>query len=322
MKKRIVSAAAVVLGAAAVVLTAAGPCWGMYHPATGRWLQRDPIGYDGGPNVYEYCRGAPAGRADVWGLSDRSDIPLHLIYSCSCGWIDWAHAEPSDVVKLWDEMVNERGIGSAYGTGFNVQFAMTQGKDLLWGLIPLRDSVTGSYFVRFGLSNAQKESVALGIFAEIAWRFEEHQAWWGLASGFSEEDITSDFLAFYMGVRKFSKSDIMDICQVLSPWASRRVYDETGGLEYYEPAWEHNHWVPQLHHLDSSTAACACADTKREWPDEFDVIPRATKGATTGPTAQETMWRDWAAYDTIYEVGPHGMGVTHDQSVIRFSVPR
>jgi len=52
MKKRIVSAAAVVLGAAVVVLSAAGPCWGMYHPALGRWLQRDPVGYPDGLNLH------------------------------------------------------------------------------------------------------------------------------------------------------------------------------------------------------------------------------------------------------------------------------
>jgi len=54
MKKRIVSAAAVVWCAAVVVLSAAGPCWGMYHPQAGRWLQRDPAGYVDGVNASCY----------------------------------------------------------------------------------------------------------------------------------------------------------------------------------------------------------------------------------------------------------------------------
>jgi len=68
MKKRIVSAAAVVLGAAVVVLTATGPCWGMYHPQTGRWLQRDPEDYREGTNLQAYVNGNPTLFSDPTGL--------------------------------------------------------------------------------------------------------------------------------------------------------------------------------------------------------------------------------------------------------------
>jgi RHS repeat-associated protein len=40
-----------------------------YDPATGRFLQRDPIGIRGGLNVYNYVRGAPASRIDPDGLN-------------------------------------------------------------------------------------------------------------------------------------------------------------------------------------------------------------------------------------------------------------
>jgi len=39
-----------------------------YDPATGRFLQRDPIGILGGLNVYEYARGLPTLRVDPNGL--------------------------------------------------------------------------------------------------------------------------------------------------------------------------------------------------------------------------------------------------------------
>ena len=39
-----------------------------YDPASGRFLQRDPIGIAGGPNAYEYVRSAPQGHADPSGL--------------------------------------------------------------------------------------------------------------------------------------------------------------------------------------------------------------------------------------------------------------
>ncbi len=39
-----------------------------YDPELGRWLSRDPIGYDGGDNLYGYCGGDPLGFADPNGL--------------------------------------------------------------------------------------------------------------------------------------------------------------------------------------------------------------------------------------------------------------
>jgi len=41
-----------------------------YAPYFARWLSRDPIGYDGGANLYEYCGGNPVGAADPTGLDD------------------------------------------------------------------------------------------------------------------------------------------------------------------------------------------------------------------------------------------------------------
>ncbi len=40
-----------------------------YDPATGRWLNRDPIGSNGGVNIYGYCYGRPIGQNDYEGMS-------------------------------------------------------------------------------------------------------------------------------------------------------------------------------------------------------------------------------------------------------------
>jgi RHS repeat-associated protein len=40
----------------------------MYDASAGRWLNRDPIGYAGGVNLYGYCGGGPVGSADPSGL--------------------------------------------------------------------------------------------------------------------------------------------------------------------------------------------------------------------------------------------------------------
>jgi RHS repeat-associated protein len=55
--------------------TYAGMCYcqnRFYDPANGRWLNRDPISYAGGVNLYGYCGGGPVGNADPWGTGWRS----------------------------------------------------------------------------------------------------------------------------------------------------------------------------------------------------------------------------------------------------------
>ncbi len=40
-----------------------------YDPVIGRWISKDPIGIDGGVNLYEFCGGNPIIYADAFGLS-------------------------------------------------------------------------------------------------------------------------------------------------------------------------------------------------------------------------------------------------------------
>ncbi len=45
-----------------------------YNPDTGRFLTRDPIGYEGGVNVYAYCRNNPVMNSDPSGLTEGWDL--------------------------------------------------------------------------------------------------------------------------------------------------------------------------------------------------------------------------------------------------------
>lgn len=46
-----------------------------YSPSTGRWVTPDPIGYDGGPNLYCYVLNAPLNHFDLYGLFDERAPP-------------------------------------------------------------------------------------------------------------------------------------------------------------------------------------------------------------------------------------------------------
>ena len=52
-----------------------------YEPATGRFLQRDPIGIAGGLNVYEYANANPTAAVDPEGLWPRGAMEMQCVYS-------------------------------------------------------------------------------------------------------------------------------------------------------------------------------------------------------------------------------------------------
>jgi hypothetical protein len=160
-------------------------------------------------------------------MAHRSDIPKDLIYTCRCGWVDKGHAIKTSAERLWSAVLNEAGADTQIGgfRGFLVGFAEEEKR------LGVVDGTRSRYVVRRGLSVAQKESVALGIFLSVSYDFEDTQAtWphtWVTDSGFSEEDLVSDLLGFYEAVRKVSWKFY---CQPVSAEESLKIWDTYGGV--------------------------------------------------------------------------------------------
>jgi RHS repeat-associated protein len=56
-----------------------------YSPPLARWLSRDPIGYSGGPSLYEYCAGDPVNQVDPSGLQEIDSINATINHAYARG---------------------------------------------------------------------------------------------------------------------------------------------------------------------------------------------------------------------------------------------
>jgi uncharacterized protein RhaS with RHS repeats len=85
--------------------------WNRYYdPAAGRYISADPIGLDGGMNLYAYVGGNPVNLIDPWGLISCHDYVESLIG-------DWKTAGGSNST-LGTIFLNKRGTTLSNPTGF------------------------------------------------------------------------------------------------------------------------------------------------------------------------------------------------------------
>lgn len=226
-----------------------------------------------------------------------------LIYTCNCGWLDLGHLTPTNPRKeigaenLWRQLTDE---GNAVlkteckriifndaacktdpyyrfpdgKTGFLVHYRQDHERK------PFKPGSEGKYVVKHGLMPGQKKSVALAIFMEISFRFENLQSLFTAAtdSGFSREDLISNLIGFYIGINEVQRLDILKKCYPVSAESAYVIWDRDGAVGKNK----NTEWKPRLAEdvLVETDTACEveCINQPKKLPGELQRIQPAIKG--------------------------------------------
>jgi hypothetical protein len=135
-----------------------------------------------------------------------------LGYYRNYGWVDWNHANPTfpnrvlELVKAVTEGSNgpghrEKGEEGEFRLQMNPnRFAEAVAYPIYY------------YTVKCKLTDDEQKEVALAIFMDYNIKYEKWQSGWPVNvltnSGFSQEDLPSDIIGFYMAVKKLSRENV------------------------------------------------------------------------------------------------------------------
>jgi hypothetical protein len=208
-------------------------------------------------------------------MSSRVDIPNRLIYTCNCGWIDLGHLNSIETPRnrnasaayLWKDVSLERGL--QIGGQADRHLIMYEQKMSRFGL---SRGFAKFYSIKRGLSITAKRSVALSIFMDVSLGFESVQASLSTLtdSGFSEEDLVSNLIGFYVVV--YESLDWRTLCKPVSKDASLKIWDVDGSVG----SRKNKAFVPKFHECDECKSKHHVI--RPQLPALFNSIQPATRG--------------------------------------------
>lgn len=228
-----------------------------------------------------------------------------LIYTCNCGWIDLGHLNPENprpeigAANLWKHIKEEgpavlksecRGWFTANDckkdpyyrfqngkTGFLVRYRQD---NKAWKFHPGAES---TYIVQHELSKPEKERVALTIFTEVSVAFESFQEFASVGerftkSGFSQDDLVSNLIGFYIGIGKLDRMSILKKCHPVSKESAWAIWDRDGEVGKNK----NKEWRPRFARdvVAVTDKACEveCLNAAKKFPAELEVIQPALEG--------------------------------------------
>ncbi len=210
-------------------------------------------------------------------MSNRTDIPNRLIYTCNYGWLDLGHVQSNQLphnryaspAYLWRDILEERGV--VVGKHIDRHLVLYRQKMSKFGF---GDRFQKVYSIQKGLPLDRKRAVALAIYMEVSLGFENLQM--GLLtslftdSGFSEEDLVSNLIGFNKIL--YGGLDLRTLCRPVSTQASLKVWDTFGAVGKHK----NTSFSPKFHACDECKTVHGILIPK--FPSIFNSIRPAQKG--------------------------------------------
>ena len=261
---------------------------GQFAPGTndGRHLLAHELAH-----VIQQTAGGEAAIARV--PDERGTREGRYTFSTNCGWIDWGHANAGLTTRLIQRVQQASDALTAAGTAVTPttgQFTTPTMTSAAAGVVLSSASVR----VRLlrPLSRSEVNEVALSIFKTLSFAFEMQQFWTEIAgnSWFSQEDLPSNLIAFYMAVNGFSRQDVTTFCGGRDVSGSvaefQRNHDFVRNFSFV-PMGATGPWPAELLTVNDSGAA-ALYETERisaiqGW-DSFEFCPTYRVVGTIGET--------------------------------------
>jgi hypothetical protein len=207
-------------------------------------------------NGWNYVDGDPISSVDPSGLlpnnlTDTDFINGHYSYSCNCGFIDWDHAGEQGIengTQTYNNIVDlYNRVKTPISGPFDYKLFFARVEQ--WALNNRMGGVEIGVYVKNQLPELRAKSVTAGIYLALQMNFELFQG--GLIksnefdlsdvtryalkiggalnltqSAFAIEDLTSDTIATYRVVNNLTQEEIEQMCTVLEPGDSFKIYDE------------------------------------------------------------------------------------------------
>ncbi len=98
-----------------------------YLPTLGRWLTRDPIGYQGGINLYAYVQSSPVGNVDGEGLAWFTLTEGGYTYTSTGNAATSTLGPPEPLAEQQDVAVLENELNSFRNSGYTMAAALLAG---------------------------------------------------------------------------------------------------------------------------------------------------------------------------------------------------